>query len=178
MAAPLPPHADRIAELFRELGISEDYGIRRHLEPQTEASELISIGNDDAGRDCLLAPRAARAWRIMRERALVYGIKLVPLSGYRSIERQAEIIRGKLALGENLDDVLRSMAAPGYSEHHSGRAIDIGTDGILPLEEAFATSSAYAWLTRHGDHFGFRLSYPRNNRAGLVYEPWHWYWQG
>jgi len=178
MAAPLPPHPDRVAELFRELGIPEDYGVRRQLDVQPEATELVSIGNDDAGRDCLLAPRAAQAWRIMRERALVYGIKLIPLSGFRSIERQAEIIRGKLALGETLEEILRSMAAPGYSEHHTGRAIDIGTDGILPLEEAFATSAAYAWLIRHGEHFGFRMSYPQNNRTGFVYEPWHWFWQG
>src|SRR3569833_758789 len=178
MAASLPPHTDRVAELFREFGIPEDYGVRRHLDFQPEATELVSIGLNDAGRECLLAPRAAQAWRFMRERAQVNGIKLITLSGFRSIERQAEIIRGKLALGETLDHIFLSMAAPGYSEHHTGRAIDIGTDSILPLEEAFATSAAFAWLTRHGDHFGFRMSYPQNNRAGFVYEPWHWCWQG
>ncbi len=178
MAAPLPPYAERIAELLRELGIGDDYASRRHLELQPEATDLVSIGYDDAGRDCLLASPTAAAWRTMRDRALVYGIQLVPLSGFRSIERQAEIIRGKLALGETLEEIFKSIAAPGYSEHHTGRAIDIGTDGVLPLEEAFATTSAYSWLARHGAHFGFRMSYPRNNRAGFIYEPWHWYWQG
>lgn len=177
MSALQPEYAERIAQYLIELGIPSDYPQRRQLNLHPEAPEFASVGLDDAGRDCLLAPRAAEAWRTMRSRARVYGIELIPLSGFRGVERQAEIIRGKLALGERIEDILRSIAAPGYSEHHTGCAIDVGTTGVLPLEEAFSTTSAYSWLARHGGHFGFRLSYPRNNRHGFIYEPWHWFWQ-
>ncbi|HVT32680.1 MAG TPA: D-alanyl-D-alanine carboxypeptidase family protein, partial [Rhodanobacteraceae bacterium] len=37
-------------------------------------------------------------------------------------------------------------------------------------------SPAFAWLKRHASRFGFRLSYPRRNRHGIAYEPWHWCW--
>ena len=178
MSALQPEYAARITEFFTELGIPSDYPARRHLQLQPEAVELVSVGFNATGGDCLLLPGAADAWQTMRARAQVYGIDLIPLSGFRGVDRQAEIIRGKLALGEALEEVLGTMAAPGFSEHHTGRAIDIGTSGVPPLEEAFATTPAYAWLARHSGHFGFRLSYPRHNRHGFIYEPWHWFWQG
>lgn len=178
MSALQPDYAARIAECLAELGIPADYAARRHLQLQPEATDLTSVVGAEAGRDCLLSPAAAEAFQTMQTRAGVYGIELIPLSGFRSVDRQTEIIRGKLALGEKIEDILRSIAAPGYSEHHTGRAIDIGTAGVPPLEEAFATTAAYAWLARHAAHFGFRMSYPRNNRHGFIYEPWHWFWQG
>ena len=65
-------------------------------------------------------------------------------------------------------------APPGFSEHHSGRALDLSTEGFAPLEEAFERSEAFKWLCGNGGRFGFTLSYPRGNRYGIVYEPWHW----
>jgi D-alanyl-D-alanine carboxypeptidase len=93
------------------------------------------------------------------------------------VERQAKIIRGKLDLGEKISDILRSIAAPGYSEHHTGRAIDIGSPDVLPLEEAFSNTRAFAWLIGHAHEFGFTLSFPKQNPHGFVYEPWHWCWK-
>lgn len=177
MAASSPSYADRIAGIFRELGLPSDYAQRRGLVLQPEAAELVSIGPDNDGRDCRLAPGCAKAWAAMVLRARDYNIELIPLSGFRSVDRQVEIIRGKLAVGEKIEDILRSIAAPGYSEHHTGCAIDVGTPGVLPLEEAFATTSAYAWLMSHGARFGFTLSYPKDNSRGFIYEPWHWFWR-
>jgi D-alanyl-D-alanine carboxypeptidase len=77
-----------------------------------------------------------------------------------------------------LQEILKVNAAPGFSEHHSGRAIDIGTPGQPPAEESFEHTAAYAWLDAHAEQFGFRLSYPRGNSHGISYEPWHWYWIG
>jgi zinc D-Ala-D-Ala carboxypeptidase len=169
-------YAKHIAALHEELGIPHDYSLRRLLDIQPEATELVSIGPDNDARDCRLIRRAAHAWKGMRARALEQDIVLTPLSGFRSVERQVEIIRGKLALGEKIDVVLKTMAAPGYSEHHTGRAIDVGTPGDLPLEESFAETRAFSWLERHAGTFGFRMSFPKNNPHGLIYEPWHWCW--
>ena len=58
----------------------------------------------------------------------------------------------------------------------SGRAVDLTTPGYAPVEEEFERSPAFAWLKRHASRFGFRLSYPRRNRHGIAYEPWHWCW--
>jgi D-alanyl-D-alanine carboxypeptidase len=170
-------YTQRLAALHQELGIPADYAGRRRLEVQPEADELVSIGRDESGRDCRLLPAAARAWRAMGARAREYDVELVALSGFRSVERQTEIIRGKLALGQKIAEVLNTMAAPGYSEHHTGRALDIGAPGDLPLEESFAETKAFSWLERYAGGFGFQMSYPRGNVHGFIYEPWHWCWR-
>jgi D-alanyl-D-alanine carboxypeptidase len=139
-----------------------------------EAPELVSIGASPEGREIRLSPPAAAAWARMRDAAGDAGIRLVAISGFRTIERQAEIIRGKLAAGDTIDAVLRTVAAPGYSEHHTGRAIDVGVPGEPPLTEDFERTPAFPWLQAHAGRYGFRLSYPRGNAHGMAYEPWHW----
>ena len=157
-----------------ELGIPADYGARRGLPPQPEARELASIGANEEGRDILLSPAAAAAWIRMRDAARGAGVELVAISGFRSIERQVAIIRAKLAAGGTIDLILRTIAAPGYSEHHTGRAVDIGVPGGPPLTEEFAGTPAFLWLQAHAGQFGFGLSYPPGNPHGIAYEPWHW----
>jgi D-alanyl-D-alanine carboxypeptidase len=96
------------------------------------------------------------------------------VSGFRSFDYQAELIRKKLASAQLIDDILKVNAAPGYSQHHTGEAVDIATPGSRPLTEEFEDSAAFGWLTEHGGEFGFSMTYPRGNPWGFVYEPWHW----
>lgn len=102
------------------------------------------------------------------------GARLLLLSGFRSIARQTEIVRRKIEAGKSLEEVLRTSAYPGFSEHHTGRAIDLGSPDCEHLSEAFEATREFHWLTRHASRFGFFLSYPRHNPAGIAYEPWHW----
>ena len=161
--------------LFHELGIHPDYGTRPPLASYLEAEALEGIGPNILGRPQQLTPDSANAWRALVERASVDGVRLLPVSGYRSVEYQAELIRNKLRAGQAIDDILKVNVAPGYSQHHTGNAIDIATPGSKPLLEEFELTDAFAWLTVHGGEYGFRLSYPRDNSEGLNYEPWHWY---
>ncbi len=87
---------------------------------------------------------------------------------------QAELLRKKCAAGQKMGDILRVSAAPGFSEHHTGRAIDVNTPGCEPLEECFDRTAAFQWLTNHGAEFAFKMTYPMNNQFDLNYEPWHW----
>jgi D-alanyl-D-alanine carboxypeptidase len=112
----------------------------------------------------------------MRESAAHDGVILLPLSGFRSVARQTRIIRGKLVAGQSIDAILRYVAAPGFSEHHTGLALDIGSPEHIELDEHFARTAAFRWLQRHARRFGFRLSYPKNSSTGIGYEPWHWCW--
>jgi D-alanyl-D-alanine carboxypeptidase len=155
-------------------GITEELIAERYLVVQPEARELELVAQEPSGREHRLAPAAARAWRGMRSAAAAQGVVLQPVSTYRSVQRQAEIVRAKLALGHAIRDILKVSAPPGYSEHHTGLAIDIGTPGVAPLEIRFEDSPAYAWLRENAGAFGFRLSYPRANPYGFAYEPWHW----
>ena len=63
---------------------------------------------------------------------------------------------------------------PGFSEHHSGRALDLGTPGCDGLSEDFEATQAFEWLSESASRFGFVLSYPHDNAWGFSYEPWHW----
>jgi zinc D-Ala-D-Ala carboxypeptidase len=156
------------------LGIPADYGTSRGLPLQVEATQRVSIGTNPEGRDIQLTPEASVAWAWMKDAASIDGVTLVAVSGFRSIDRQSEIIRAKLSSGQAIEEILRTVAAPGYSEHHTGRAIDIGTPGEEPLTEAFADTPAFRWLQANAGGFGFKLSYPRGNPHGISYEPWHW----
>lgn len=144
---------------------------------QREPARLVRIGRNPDGRLLQLTPAAAQAWRRMRAAAAAEGFALIAVSGFRSVRRQTRIIRDKLAAGKSIDDILRYVAAPGFSEHHTGRALDIGVEGHLELEEDFSRTTAFYWLQAHAGRFGFRLSYPRGNRYGIGYEPWHWCWR-
>jgi len=166
-----------IAALHSGFGIPGDYAETRGLSLCEEATELVSIGPDSLGREQRMAPKPAQAWGRMREAASREGVELLAVSGFRSVEYQCALIQRKLDRGMKIADVLKINAAPGYSEHHTGRALDITTSDSQPLEVAFETTPAYAWLTKHAGEYGFRLSYPRNNPHGINYEPWHWAYQ-
>ena len=99
------------------------------------------------------------------------------VSAFRSVERQTEIVLRKLEEGLTLDEILCVSAPPGYSEHHTGRAIDVNAQG-LPLTAEFEKTTAFQWLVMNAARFGFVMSYPRLNKFGYVYEPWHWYFCG
>ena len=114
----------------------------------------------------------------MQAAAVRDGLTLLPLSAFRSVARQTVIIRRKLAAGQPITDILRVNAAPGCSEHHTGRALDLGSTQAMRLTTAFARTREFRWLKRNAATFGFHLSYPRGNRQGIAYEPWHWCWRG
>jgi D-alanyl-D-alanine carboxypeptidase len=156
------------------LKISADLIAARSLVLHPEARELVVAAIGDDGREHLLAPAAAAKWREMSAAALSDGVAIKIGSAFRSIDRQAEIIRGKLAQGLSLDTVLCVSAPPGYSEHHSGRAIDVTTDGVGSLEPEFEKTGAFRWLSKNARQFGFDLSFPAENPYGYDYEPWHW----
>jgi len=171
-------YVEHIAELNRVLGIPADYAASRALvlQPEAQESELHLITEDwDIHPVRLIAP-AAEAWFRLNAAAASEQISLMPLSGFRSVSRQLEIFRRKLAKGIPMAEILKLNAAPGYSEHHTGRAVDISTPGERPFAESFGETKAFHWLTRRAGEFGFRLSFPRDNPHGISYEPWHWWW--
>jgi D-alanyl-D-alanine carboxypeptidase len=176
-----PPRCDsaRRREVIAEaiaLGVPRDYGRVRLMAAVREPRELSFIGIDVHDRPQWLATRAARAFVRMREAARESSVTLDIVSAFRSAEYQLGILRGKRERGLSIAEILRVSAAPGYSEHHSGRAVDLTTPGRAPLEEEFENSNAFRWLRKHASRFGFALSYPRGNRHGIAYEPWHWCW--
>jgi D-alanyl-D-alanine carboxypeptidase len=164
----------RVAAIHRALDIAPDYGCEGHLPLQPEPTELVAIGTDVFGRVQRLAPAAAARWQTMQTAAARDGIALLVVSGFRSLDYQHELIRRKLARGQSIAEILTVNAAPGYSEHHTGLALDLASVDCEPLTETFEDTSAFAWLRDNAGRFDYALSYPRGNPQGFVYEPWHW----
>ena len=164
----------RVARSLAELGIPPSYGVDRQMTCHAEATELVSVGVDIYGRDRQLTPRAALLWAELKAAAYADGVTLLLVSAFRSLEYQQRIFERKLTAGESLNDILRVNAAPGYSEHHTGRAVDLTAPDCPPLSEAFEATPAFDWLVRHAQRFGFTMTYPRGNVFGVAYEPWHW----
>jgi D-alanyl-D-alanine carboxypeptidase len=173
----MKPTPERVRSMLAALDIPEDLIRARSLPLCPEAERLVIAGVGEGGREHRLTPGAAAAWRRMTAAALADGVVIRIASAFRSIDRQDQIVREKLAQGVPLTDILSASAPPGYSEHHTGRAIDITTHGVTPFELEFANTPAFRWLSANAARFGFALSFPEGNPYGYQHEPWHWYYQ-
>jgi LAS superfamily LD-carboxypeptidase LdcB len=99
---------------------------------------------------CEIEVQTARAFARMRDAAERDGVRLFVWSGFRDNERQTELYDRWRAGDGNL------AAKPGFSNHQSGRALDL----VLQVEGAFE------WLEKHARRYGFKRTVPG--------EPWHW----
>ena len=113
------------------------------------------------------------------EAAAKQNIFIVVISSYRNFEYQKNLFvdaerrhgRGKGILW---------VAPPGYSEHHTGYVFDLADKDCPQFDDepGFENTAAGKWLAENAMHFGFRLSFPKNNWQHISYEPWHWKFVG
>ena len=145
---------------YRELSAEQRIGVGPGLELQRDAGEALLAMQDAARTD---------------------GIELVLLSGFRSLALQKQLFFDvKSQRNQSASERARVSAPPGYSEHSTGYAVDLG-DGSAPqanLSESFEQTAAFAWLQGNAARFHFVLSFPRGNAQGVNYEPWHWRFEG
>ena len=170
-------YENRIIEIHNSLGIPSDYAIQYGLALQYEEIDFVEIDKDVFYRPQKLSIKAANSWNAMKLQAGKDGVQLDVVSAFRSVNRQVEIIQKKLDQGHSISKILKVSAAPGYSEHHSGCALDISTPGCTPLSESFELTEAFRWLNKNAQTYSFRLSYPKGNSFGMLYEPWHWMYE-
>jgi D-alanyl-D-alanine carboxypeptidase len=170
-------YESRVSLALAALGIPMELITRKRLPLHVEAQNLVIADVDKDDREYLLIPEAAIAWEDLQYAAKRDGVILELVSAFRSIERQSEIIRAKIERGMPMETILSLSAPPGYSEHHTGCAVDLNTPGCAATEAQFEDTEAFRWLALYASRFGFTLSYPQGNRSGFIYEPWHWFFQ-
>jgi len=141
-----------------------------------ENSNLISIGKNHLGKEIFLSKQCANSWMKMQLDAKKDSIDIFILSGFRSYQAQCTIIKNKIKKGMKLGEILKENKLPGLSQHHSGNAIDIVSNGYK-LSVEFEKNIAYKWLIKNANKYGFYLTYPKNNAENLMFEPWHWYFK-
>lgn len=144
--------------------------------PEAAASALVEVAPG-----LTLRADAAEALRSLMRDAVAAGIDLRILSAYRSISLQQHLFFDvKAERNQSAEERARVSAPPGFSEHSTGYAVDLG-DGSRPqtnLSTSFDQTPAYDWLIQNANRHHFQLSFPRNNRQGVSYEPWHWRFEG
>ncbi len=165
----------KVFSVLRELGIEQSYGVKKGLSLQLECENLVAAGLDVFERETFMEEQTHTAWENMCTAALKDGIELQLVSAFRDVDYQKNLFLRKLAAGLSIDEILQVNAAPGYSEHHTGRALDLTCPGSDCLEESFETTEAFQWLSTNAGGFGFLMSFPRGNQQGFLYEPWHWF---
>ena len=104
------------------------------------------------------------------------GVALSVVSAYRSYTTQSSVYGGYVSsYGRATADTI--SARPGYSEHQTGLAVDIGSpsDPSCNLDECFGTTAAGEWLAAHATDFGFVIRYQKDSTpiTGYSSEPWH-----
>ena len=132
--------------------------------------------------------RIVKPFEQMVSAAQLDGIELMPCYGYRTFEQSAQLfekqINRQMAAGLTREqaelEAKRWVAPPGYSEHHTGLALDIVTPSNQVLTAAFAETDAAKWMAQNAHRFGFILRYPQDKQeiTGIVFEPWHFRYVG
>jgi len=145
---------------------------------EAPASELQPITPDS---QIQLRAAAAKQFQAMSAAAAQAGVTLVPISGFRSVADQQHVFFDvKAERGQVVTQRAEVSAPPGYSEHHTGYAVDLG-DGNTPatnLSPEFENTAAFKWLHKNAPYYSFELSFPKGNPQGVNYEPWHWRFVG
>jgi D-alanyl-D-alanine carboxypeptidase len=146
--------------------------------PEAPAAELEPLSMDGNIR---LRTVAATAFESMVAAAQADGVSIIPISGFRSVADQQHVFFDvKAERGQDATKRAEVSAPPGYSEHHTGYAIDLG-DANAPdtnLSTSFEETAAFQWLKANAARYNFELSFTKNNPQGVSYEPWHWRFVG
>ncbi len=157
---------------------------RNYILPDGFSVKTVPVKGGGQSLDYRVAPH----YDDMVSAAEADGISLIPVSGYRSVERQRTNFERKInyyrGLGYSKAEATRLASQivlmPSTSEHNAGLAMDFGTNGNYTLDENFAKTDAFKWLSENAADYGFILRYPEDAQdiTMVTYEPWHWRYVG
>jgi len=123
---------------------------------------------------------AATALEQLNAAATKANIQIQVVSGYRSYDYQVSVYGNYVkSVGQSAAD--QESARPGYSEHQTGMAVDLGAqNGACTLEACFGNTAEGKWLAANAHLYGYILRYPADKIAitGYEYEPWHFRYVG
>lgn len=144
------------------------------LQPINYApSDLVSVGDNQ-----FMRTEAAQALAAMLAAAKAVGYTVAPESGYRSYASQVAAYNSEVqAYGQAVAD--SESARPGYSEHQTGWAMDLGSDGCN-ISDCFGTTPGGKWIIANAYKYGFIQRYTADLEGitGYRAEAWHFRYVG
>lgn len=179
-----------IEEIIINVGASLDYDYYTHTREVTDPYDTLVLVNKYHILPSGIEPKnlvniegqrmekvAADAMSKMVKDMRSDGLSIILQSGYRSEELQTTIYnRNVQNRGQERAD--KYSARPNSSEHQTGLAMDLSTDGTL--EETFENTPQFKWLNENAHKYGFIMRYPKDKvyMTGYEYEPWHYRYVG
>lgn len=128
--------------------------------------DLVSVDGYEMRRD------TGEAYKKMKRAAADEGKRIRVVSAYRSVEYQRGLYNRYLST-DSKANVDRYSARPGYSEHHTGMALDLfgSVDGL----RSFVNTPEYEWVKENCWKYGFIIRYTTDIESitGYENEPWH-----
>lgn len=139
--------------------------------------ELVNAKNA-WDEDVKIEKKAYQKYKELKKALEEEGITIELDSIYRSVKEQQELW-DRWTVEKGIDYVKKYVAVPGYSEHHTGLAIDIciRKDGklIAENEDMIAEREIFGKIHEKLADYGFILRYleGKEDITGYAYEPWH-----
>lgn len=150
-----------------------------------ETNQLVSLDNG-----YLIDKRIKPKYEEFAQAAQAAGFPLVMVSAYRSVASQEEVF------AQNVQQVMASQGVtqeeatnitkqtitePGYSEHHTGLAIDVVDQNwynnypTTVLDASYGNEPGAKWIAENAANYGFIVRYlkGREDVTNITYEPWH-----
>ena len=149
----------------------------KHYLPRDHEIEFTTLSNGET-----IDSRIYPELQAMFDAARADGLQLFVASGYRTWDRQRQLLADKVE--DYLEEGCGQMEArrlarqwvalPGTSEHQLGLAVDINAEGAADSDQL------YAWLEANSYKYGFINRYPADKTAvtGTINEPWHYRYVG
>ncbi len=116
------------------------------------------------------------------------GLSFWVASGYRSMERQRELLDEDIeelvqrgySVSEAYEEVIKETMPVGCSEHATGLAVDIVAKDYQILDEKQGRTEEIKWLQENCSQYGFILRYPKGKEeiTKVSYESWHFRYVG
>lgn len=155
------------------------------ISKEVSANQLVTV---DGGQQ--IDRRIQQPYEELVAAARKAGIQLKLISAFRSVSDQTSVFNTRVAQlmsRENLSEeaakkrAMQTMTEPGYSEHHTGLAIDVvdqewlASNPSMILDESYSEHTGAKWLQENARRFGFIVRYPDGKEAitKITYEPWH-----
>ncbi|MBU3804871.1 MAG: M15 family metallopeptidase [Candidatus Cellulosilyticum pullistercoris] len=104
---------------------------------------------------------------------------MILTSGYRTLADQGEVLQEKIKLwGEK--EALEWAMLPGYSEHHSGYAVDMSIYTDEGKYVKYKGQDDYAWINQNCYKYGLIRRYTEEKKeiTGVSDEQWHYRYIG
>ena len=153
----------------------------RPLNPRTYAPTDLIVPNiplrsNITDTEKQIRSVAAGPLEAMVQAAAKQGIQFDLQSGYRSYAFQVSLYSSYVQeQGQAVADT--QSARPGYSEHQTGLAADLGSveHPECNIQACFGTIPEGQWLVDNAYKYGFIIRYTEGNQSitGYIPEPWH-----